>query len=68
MIQYKTFSRHKGMTATAMLEAQDSVRAEARAFIERELQPENIISVAECALPATWGQSLFAVTVWYRER
>jgi hypothetical protein len=67
MILYKTFSRLKGMTATGMLEGQEEARAQAQAFIARELQPDDVISITEAALPSTWSQGLFTVTVWYRK-
>ena len=68
MIAYRTFAQHKGITSRRMLESHEEVRAEARAFIAKDRQPEDIVNVAECALPSTWGTSLLTVTVLYVER
>jgi len=68
MIAYETFSRLKGVTASGMLQGQQEVRAEALAFIVENLESEDVVSVTESALPATFRQGLFTVTVWYRKR
>jgi hypothetical protein len=68
MIVYETFSRLKGLTASGMLQGQQEARAEALAFIAERLEPEDVVSVTESALPSTWSQGLFTVTVWYRKR
>ena len=66
MIGYKTFSRHRGITPRGMLEAQEEVRAEAEAFISRELREDDVVTIAESALPSTWGRCLVSITVWFR--
>ncbi len=66
MIAHSTFSRHGGVTAKGMMEAQEQARAEAEAFIARELNDEDVVAITESALPSTWGHCLVSVTVWYK--
>jgi hypothetical protein len=68
MIVHKTFTRHKGLTPKGMLQAQEEVRAEAEAFIAREVNTDDVVAITESALPSTWSFCLVSVTVWYRKR
>jgi hypothetical protein len=65
MIAHKTFTSHSGLMAKGMARAQEEVRAQAEAFIARELDADDVISIAESALPSTWSKCLVSVTVWY---
>ena len=64
MIAYGTFFRYGGVTAKGMMKAQEQARAEAEAFIARELNGEDVVGITESALPSTWGRCLVSVTVW----
>jgi hypothetical protein len=57
------------MTAKSILEAQEEIRAQAEAFMAREIDADDVINVTESSLilPLT-NWSLFSVTVWYRKR
>jgi hypothetical protein len=69
VIAHKTFARRDGMTAKSILEAQEEIRAQAEAFMAREIDADDVINVTESSLilPLT-NWSLFSVTVWYRKR
>jgi hypothetical protein len=68
MIAHKTFSKHGGVTFKGMIKTQEEVRAEAQAFIASKIDPEDVVSITESALPSTWSNCLASVTVWYRKR
>lgn len=68
MIVHKTFSVSHGITVKGMREGQQEARAEAEAFIARELSDEDVVAICESALPSTWSQCLVSVTVWYKRQ
>ena len=65
-ITYRVFTGTRGFfwTQRALLAHRDRVRRQAADFINQEVGPENVVSVAEPASPGAWP---FGVTVWYRE-
>ena len=67
MIVHKTFTRHAGVTARGMNKGQGSARTEAEAFIAKELDEDQVISITESAVVSTWSKCLVSVTVWYRK-
>jgi hypothetical protein len=66
MILHRTFYEHGGLMTRGMMEAQEKARADAEAFIAKEIAADDVVCISESALPSTWSKCLVSVTVWYR--
>ena len=68
MIAHKTFSGVGGKLATGIRKTQQEVRAQAEAFLAESVDPNDLVSITESAVPSTFSQCLVSVTIWYQKR
>jgi hypothetical protein len=67
MIAHRTFSGVGGKLASGIRKTQREVRAQAEAFLAESVDPDDVISITESAVPSTFSQCLVSVTIWYRK-
>jgi hypothetical protein len=68
VIAYRSFTKRTGLTQKSILEKQVFIRREAEAFIQNELDDEQVVNISEAAvvIPAGMTCTVVSATVWYK--